>query len=230
MRHRFFVIIVIAMGLAMFCATNAAALMTLTFGAKGGVTSATLHGNVSGLVDLSGLKILRDLKGSRTGFTAGLYANFRANPSFAIQIESMYTQKGGSGRSAIVVDSTTFTDADITIELDYVEFPVIAMVTFPANAIDFIAYGGAAIGFNLKSDAVITIAGSTNSVNIESAVKGTDWSAIAGLSISFGLGSFEMLLDGRFEYSLDSINNASSVDVRNGVGIFTIGLTTPIEL
>jgi hypothetical protein len=227
--------ILVLLALVVFSSTilvkNASALLKWDFGVKAGVSSASLHGNVTQFITLPQLTILSDLKDPRTGFTGGLFATVHVSPMFAVQVEALYAQKGASGRTAIIRSGTTILDTDVTIELDYIDFPVLFMLNFPAGALEFTGYGGFSVGFNRKSGARIVVGGTEQVINIESIVKGIDADGILGLALSFGVASVDVILDGRFAYSIESIDNSPSAgNIKNGALIFMVGVTIPTGL
>jgi len=206
--------------------TNASAA-DWEFGVKGGATSASLHGNVSNWITLQNFDILTDLTDPRTGFAGGVYVNVRATPMFSVQVEALYTQKGGSGRAAIRRNGIDFIGADVTIELDYIEFPILGMATFLAGPVDVNGYGGISVGYNSSSTAVVEVGGTTNTIGIGAFVTGVDLSAVFGLGLSFGAGPVNILADGRFAYSLNDINSAGNGEIRNGTFYFMAGVAIP---
>jgi hypothetical protein len=226
MKHRRLLLTTLVALLTLFAAANALAA-GWTFGVKGGATSATLHGNVSKWITLPSLNILTDLKDPRTGFAGGVFMNVSATPMFSVQVEALYAQKGGSGRASITRDNVTFIDADVTIELDYFEFPVVGMATFPAGPLGVNGYGGFSVGYNASSKAVVEIGGTTDSINIDALVKGADLSVVLGLGLTSEAGPVSIVVDGRFEYSLEDINSAGTGEIRNGTFFFMAGLTIP---
>jgi hypothetical protein len=227
MKHRLLASTIVVMISASLPVADASA-MGWEFGVKAGATSATLHGNVSRWITLPNLNILTDLKDSRTGFTGGVYANVSATPMLSVQVEALYAQKGGSGRASFTRNNTTFVDADITIKLDYIEFPVLGMATFPAGPLGIQGYGGFAIAYNASSETVVEVGGTSNTIDIGALVTGTDISAIVGLAVSYGVGSVKAVADGRFDYSLKDINSAGTGDIRNGTFFLTAGVTMPM--
>ena len=226
MKHRLLVLITLVT-LSTLLAVSSISAMGWEFGVKGGTTSATLHGNVSRWITLPNFDILTDLKDSRTGFTGGVFVNVNATPMFSVQVEALYTQKGGSGRAAFRRNGTDFVGADITIELDYFEFPILGIATFPAGPVGVDGYGGFSVGYNSSSKAVVEIGGTTSTIDIGAFVKGVDLSAVFGLGLSFGVGSVNILADGRFEYSLNDINSAGTGEIRNGTFYLMVGVAIP---
>jgi hypothetical protein len=226
MKHRLLVLTTLVALSGLFSVTSASAT-GWKFGAKAGATSATLHGNVSRWITLPGLDILTDLKGSRTGFAGGVFMNVSATPILSVQVEVLYTQKGGSGRAAITRDNITFVDADVTIELDYIEFPVLGMATFPAGPLGVSGFGGFSVGYAANTNAVVEIGGTSDTIGINALVTGADVSAVMGLGLAFGVGSVEIVGDGRFEYSLKDINSSGTGDIRNGTFFLMVGVMIP---
>jgi hypothetical protein len=228
MKRRFLVLVSLVTLSTLFAVTNAsAAAAAWEVGVKAGATSATLHGNVSNWVSLPRFDILTDLKESRNGFAGGVYVNVRTSPMFSVQVEALYTQKGGSGTAAIRRNSVDFVGTDVTIELDYIEFPILLMATFPAGPVGVNGYGGISVGYNSSSKAVVEAPGISDSIDIGAFVTGVDLSAVFGLGVSFGVASVNIIADGRFEYSLKNINSAGTGQITNGVFYFMAGVAIP---
>ena len=228
MRRRSIALLTIVALSLLFFAANASALAEWEVGAKGGVTVANLYGNVTGFVTLPQLTILTDLDDSRSGYSAGLFATVRMTPVFAVQVEALYSQEGASGPTTVVIDGTTFVNADVTLEIDYLEFPALAVVSFPAGVLDVSGFVGFSIGFNTSSKAVVQIAGSERSINIDSLVRGVDFASMLGLGASLGIGGVNIVADGRWSYSLGNVNSGPGrEDIRNGVLTFMVGIAIP---
>jgi hypothetical protein len=206
---------------------NVSAQTDWSFGAKGGVTVATLHGNVSGWLTLQDVDVLADLKDSRTGFVGGVFMNIGMTPLFSVQVEALYIQKGGTGKGAFTSDNTTFVDADLTVELDYIEFPAVAMVSFPAGPMEVSGYGGVSVAFNTNAKLIVEVGGSERSFDIGAIVKATEFNGMFGLGLSFGVGAVSLIADGRYEYSLSAISDVTADDVKNGVASIVLGVTIP---
>lgn len=76
---------------------------------------------------------------SSTGFAGGLYVNFPVAKSLLIEPELIYANKGAGIK-----------DTEITLNLNYIEIPVLLRYEFtPENAGPF-AYVGPYVGFNVK--------------------------------------------------------------------------------
>ena len=213
-------------------ATPAAAIADWTFGVKGGVSVATLHGDASGLIDLpeADVTVTSDLKDSKTGFAGGIFANIKPWTVVSVQVEALYIQKGGKGTSTVVSNSTQFINADVTLSLDYIEFPALLIATFPAGPLSVSGFGGVSVAFNTKADVEVVVGGSGQTYDAGSVFKGSDTSGIFGLGIAFGAGSLNVVAEGRYEYSLDTVADVGSTDLRNGALVFTVGATVPMGL
>jgi hypothetical protein len=74
------------------------------------------------------------------GFVGGALVRRQMTDRFAVQVEALYSQKGGDGTvyglAELVYPSNVVYLANIsgtlTLRLDYVEFPLLAAFTFPA--------------------------------------------------------------------------------------------------
>jgi hypothetical protein len=99
-----------------------------------GVTGGATHSTLKGEYIVSG--------DWRTGFVAGLYADYMYTGAIAIRIEANYVQKGAENVVTTVGDS-------LEVKLVYFEIPVLFnFVISVGNRIGVELYTGATLGFN----------------------------------------------------------------------------------
>lgn len=178
-------------------ANQAQAQTGLDFGIRGGL-------NIANLNDID------DEVASRTGFMAGIYLNFLVpNSPVSIQPEVLYTQKG-------------FESGDATVQLDYVEVPVLAKFDFITDgSITPNVYFGPYVGFNvsaeLDGDDGIFVGGEAD---IDDDVEGTDFGVVVGggldfgrvdLGVRYGAGLSEIFEDGPFDDDSGAKNGVFSI-------------------
>jgi hypothetical protein len=226
--HVVFVIMPFAVSL-LLTVPNAVAQRRFDAGFKGGVDFAQfLGGGTGGFVDLSSYRITGDMRDTRVGFTGGIFATVHMARMFGFQLEALYAQKGGSGQVAVTQGGVTIIDTEVTLELDYIELPVLVVVFFPLGGITEVSgFGGVSFGFNTSAKAT----GSGGSVDIDGLVKGTDYSAVLGLGASFKVGSVMIVADGRWTYGLDSIDNTPrGGDIHNSTITLMTGIAFPLGM
>jgi hypothetical protein len=100
-----------------------------------------------------------------------------------------------------------------TIKLDYVEFPVLAVVTVPVSkAARLNLFGGPTFSFNTKAEAEISLGSFSASADIGNAVKGFDVGLTFGAGMTFDVGSVILGFDGRYGFGLETIVDSDSAN------------------
>ena len=186
-------------------ATSRAA--TWQVGVKGGVAIQKLHGD----------DVASDQVESRTGFAGGAYFQSDLSRNFGLRLETLYFMKGASADSA---------DVSLTIKLDYVEFPLLAVAHLPVSEkarVDI--FGGPTFSFNTSAKAEASLGGFSGSFDIGDAIKSFDFGLTFGAGLNFDVGSAIVGIEGRYGFSLDTIADSDflndsgasgSADVKNG--------------
>lgn len=124
---------------------------------------------------------------SRSGFMVGGYLNFTAPMiPFSIQPEAVYTQKGYESGGA-------------TLEVDYLEIPVLAKFNLIPGPISPHIYLGPYAGFVLNSEAT----GGGISINIDNAQ--TDFGGIIGAGADINAGVTKLNIGARYGFGLVDI-------------------------
>ena len=104
----------------------------VTGGVKAGLNVASFGGDDTGGLD------------PRLGVAAGLQARYDVSPSFAIQVEALYSQKGADDGGGL--DGGTF-------KLDYIEVPVLLRFGVPLSRFaDAGAYVGPSVAFPVSGE------------------------------------------------------------------------------
>jgi hypothetical protein len=80
------------------------------------------------------------------GFAGGLYAGIPLGKSFTLEPELLYTNKGANVEGA-----------SATVNLNYIEIPVLARYNFTTDGGPF-AYAGPYVGFNMNCNTTTTLA------------------------------------------------------------------------
>ncbi len=150
-------------------------LLTLGFFAGQVQAQSNIGFGFRGGLNFANLNDIDDDFSSRTGLMMGGYFNFLIpNSPVSIQPEILYTQKG-------------FESGNATIQLDYVEVPVLAKFDFIIDSnITPHVYFGPYIGFNVNAEIDgenTLIEGETD---IDDAVVGTDFGVVVGGGVDFG--------------------------------------------
>jgi hypothetical protein len=71
-------------------------------------------------------------------------------PNIGFRLEGLYVQKGAKADEEITPGNTV----EVTSKLDYIEFPILFVYTFPAGeTLDFNLFAGPTLGFNISAKA-----------------------------------------------------------------------------
>jgi len=170
-------------------ATEAEAQQGWELGVRGGVSVAQVSGD---LEETFG-------EDNRTGFAGGVFLNYDMG-ILGFQAAGQYTQKGSK------------LDLGETVEefsLNYIEIPLVLKAGIPLGIFKPSVFGGVGLGFNTGCDNEGTDCGDD--------VKSTEWNGIAGADVAIYLGSISLWVDGRYNFGLSDVNNASDVvgDLKN---------------
>jgi hypothetical protein len=226
------------------------------FGLKAGANTASLSGDQAGLW-LSGpdFQVSAALLDRRAGFIGGGYARYQVGPRFALQLDALWSRKGGKGNvfghANILAENNIVYNAEIngemSLALDYVEFPLIAVLTLPsAEGVAFNPYAGVSFGIPARADArlsgeaeVILQDGSPRRVtfdqayNVRSSVRDTEGQLVLGAMVEWDTKHGRFVLDGRYSLSLRTIDDSQEKTIRNNVlslmAGFAWGKGEPVE-
>lgn len=172
----------------------------VSFGIKGGLN----------LANFTGTDLDTEI---RTGFTAGLSMDvgMPAVP-FGIETGAYFSQKGAD-----------FTEggADGSIELDYIEVPVLAKVNFglPGPATPHLVLGPY-VGFNINAEA----SNGGASADVSDDVNDTEIGGLAGLGIDFNVGLTKLNAQARYGMGFTNAFTDDDEDTKNSVVSLVVGI------
>jgi len=178
----------------------------IKFGVKAGLNVATLTGE-------SG----NDVK-SRTGFHAGVVAEFKVTQHFSIQPELLYSEQGDKEKGFSYADGY-YLDYTATTKLDYINLPVLAKYYIIEG---FSIEAGPQVGFLVNSKVEGQISGEANGTidsDIKSQVKSVDFGLVGGLAYDFPKGLF---FQARYNAGISKVNQGYG-KAKNGVMQFSVG-------
>jgi hypothetical protein len=182
----------------------------MTLGVKGGVTVSNVTAKQSGAsVDTD----------NRTGFNVAGVLSMEVSPIFAVEVDGQLVKKGFG-----ISDTTS----GITSGLDllYLNFPILAMVTVPAGPDRLIAarlFAGPSFGFRITCD-IVPYEGQTGTgVCDPQQAKSFDFGVTAGAGIKVGKGPGGLILDVSFDYGLGDINKSDDLSVKNRALSVSVG-------
>lgn len=207
---------IVAIGLVVLVAfaTGAWAGKPCTIGVKGGVNIASVGGADADSIGSD----------SRTGFTGGAFMQVDLSKSAAVRLEALYIQKGAKSSASGI---------DATAKLDYVEFPILLVGQIPASeSATFSAFAGPVLGFNTsaKVEATANILGYSvsGSVDIKDQIASFEFGLAFGLGASFDAGPVDIVVDGRYNLGLTTIDDSGNEDVKNQGFAFMAGVGFPV--
>lgn len=148
----------------------------------------------------------------RTGLVAGVFGTMRLGDRMSIQPEVLYSQKG-----------ETFTEqsVDVTIELDYLDIPVLARFTGGRRS-GLVVFGGPSFGFKLRARSTFEIDGEKQEEDFGDDVESFD----LGFVVGAGVESERFFLDGRYQWGLSDLDADDSelTEVKNRVLSVVVGI------
>jgi Outer membrane protein beta-barrel domain len=149
---------------------------------------------------------------SRQGAITGAYLQFPLHDIFAIRPELLFSLKGGS-----TVATVAGREANIDIELAYIELPVLFRVSFPTGSIRPVLFGGPALAiqigcdfsFDFGSDSIRSTCGQDNLTTVRS----WDFGLVAGGGVEKRLRRATVALEARYTAGTRSI--LEDVELKN---------------
>ncbi len=175
-------------------------------GLKAGLALAGLYGGSAGNWD------------GRTGFTGGVFLRWIVNESFTIQPELLYTMKG-----AEYSENYQGSTLDITLEMNYLEIPILAKYAFPLEwKVKPHLFAGPSIGIKIGDNLEARYKGQSTAIPDSVAdLNSFEFGFVVGGGVDIPLGSGLINLDIRYCPSLTSA--FSGGDEKNSVWEFTAG-------
>jgi len=180
-----------------------------------GVNFANLTNADAGLADLGA-----DAK-MRTAFVAGVGILFPLSPRFGIGAGGYYSQQG--------VKASASGQSDVTFELDYIQVPVTAGLSFPSGgAVTPHLFAGPMIGFNTTCK----LSGGGASIDCDAdAVKGTDFGLLFGGGLGFKVGTGSFVLNAYYDLGLTNVVKdpvSGDPSLKHRVFGFSLGYAFPL--
>jgi hypothetical protein len=211
--------------------TDAAAQTTWEIGLKAGMSGARLTGNdvksFTLYIDES-TYVQGDVEDMKMGFVGGGYVTAHFARQFGLRLEALYIQKGGKGDLAGELAGFPF-QVGMTFKLDYIELPLLAVVSFPAGASGtFDIFAGPAVAFNLSAELEVEAQGQSASEDIEDA-SSTDFGGVVGAGFTLALTSVDIFADARWEWGFTNIIDSDlDADIKNSAFGFMVGVGFPL--
>jgi hypothetical protein len=174
---------------------------------KGGVNFAELW-RANGGLDIT----------DRTGFMGGGFVQAAFTPHAGLRIEGLWVSKGAE-----------FASDDSSVEIDYLEFPILFVIGIPAGAnTAFSVFVGPTFGANTSA----TSNKNGTSVDIDNYLVGFEFGIAMGIGFQYSFSSISVVVDGRYAAGLnsafvDSSHRGWSQMSNRGIGIMA-GVAFPL--
>ncbi len=235
MKLHFAIMVAIAsIAFVAFCGGGAYGI-TWEVGLKGGITNARLTGDAITLwIGEEEDELAGAIDGYKLGFVGGGYARADFSDLFGIQAEILYKQKGGEGPAAgtavvrppnsVPLESTF--DGTLTLQIDYIEVPVLATFTFKPDKDGRLSLRGL-VGptFSYCASAEVRLEGQAHNPTLplddqnflvdetkdaDAWIEDIEVGALIGVSVSYAFSGMEMFLDARWGRGLTTIDNTTN--------------------
>ena len=137
----------------------------------------------------------------RMGFIAGLGYEFSLAPTFAIEVDALYHQRGFKYE-----DKDADYETKLVMKSDVVSVPILAKYRFPGSVAFFIQ-GGFEVAFVLSSKADVTTTTYVDGVvdseektseDVKEFTSSMDYGAVFGAGIVLPMGKSKLVIDGRY--------------------------------
>lgn len=153
---------------------------------------------------------------TKSGLVAGATIIYNFSSMFSVQLEPAYTQKGASIYTT-QTDVGLILEIDQTIEMDYIDVPVLFKVSFDGDFIKPFLLGGANIGIPLENTKVridkviangedVTYIIPSEVIEQELKNESIDYGLNFGAGILFPIGAINMFFQGQYNIGLTDLN------------------------
>jgi hypothetical protein len=203
------IVIGLFIGFAFLLSAASPAAAQLTFGVKGGLNVAKLSFDPD-----EGFT-----PENRMGLVVGMLVTQPLRSRFGLQVEALYSQKGAKDEF-----SEEGIDFKQTIQLDYIEIPVLANVAVTStDTVRFSLNAGPTFGFLVNDKEVFEVDGEKDEDDIED-VKSYD----IGFAVGGAVQTRQLIFDARYTWGLTNLNDdpdpeEASQKVKNKAFTFTVG-------
>lgn len=163
-------------------------------GARAGISLATLDGG-------------GEDPDRRKGLAAGFIALLRVHPAVAVQAEASYAQKG-----AEFTPPDGLGLSDVSIELDYLELPVLLRLAAPGGGFRPYGLAGIGAGILIKSKATAgDVEGDTDGI------KKMDFAGVLGGGLEIPAGDGALGVEARYWFGMTDIEDTAMATIKNRV-------------
>ena len=164
------------------------------FGIKGGVNLANFYGDAVGNVEI------------RPAVIGGAFLDFRATPTFSIQVEGLYAQKGAKETETVFDPGGQPVTGSVSWKYDYIDVPALLRFHVPTSGgIRPSLYLGPVVSFLLKAR--------VENLDIKNYAKSTDVGGTVGGTLEFGSGNTRLLFDLRYTLGLNTFDTGGAEQI-----------------
>jgi hypothetical protein len=196
--------------LALLPMTNAAAQMAWEGGVKGGINLAKFWGDDAEDLDY------------KIGAVGGAFVMANVSEMFGVRLEGLYSQKG-----AKATDDTT--NIELKAKFDYIEFPVLAVLSFAAaEKMNVNVFAGPAVAFLVSAKGELAQGGVAVEIDVKDFVKSLDFGGVIGAGFSYDFESAKAFIEGRYTIGLISTDDTDfDADEKNSALSIMGGFSIP---
>ncbi len=247
-------VVLIALLVSIISSGSVSAELRWQAGLKGGANWGKLKGDpVSLWLGGDDSQLAGTVGDFKLGFTGGAFLTVFFNDFIGIQGEAMYVQKGGEGMASGTIifypeydnPRPGFFNGTVYANLDYVEFPVMAVFEFEATEggkVRLRGMAGPTFAFNvhaqarLKGRAEVEMQDTNKryydvdeSEDIGERVKSFEFGVIFGGAVYWDIGKVDLLIESRWERGLTSLDNTTLYrDIYTSNVSLMFGVSVPI--
>jgi hypothetical protein len=171
------------------------------------------------IADLGSATVSGDIGSTKVGFVAGALATVFFTDNVGLQTGLVWARKGSDGQIAVDGDVPPFglvsLDVDLTLTLDYLEIPVLAVVQLPAGeALSMRFVAGPTIAFNTNADFEMSLFDVSQSFDVGDEIKGVDVGGLVGAGLVIPVAAANVVLDARYSFGFTSVDDFAPIDGR----------------
>jgi hypothetical protein len=186
----------------------------------------------------------------RFGFIGGGFIRRDIGSWFSVQLDLLYSQKGGKGpvngviqvRPTVDVVYDGVVNGELKFRMDYIEVPLLAIFRFPRDTQDKVGFTvgvGPSVGYNTRAEAQLTGTAEVTLPDFSKRVQNYDeripihgnvnrWavSGVGSAALEFYLAKQTILLEARYQFDVTSISEDQST--YNHSLSLMVGFMTPL--
>jgi outer membrane protein W len=184
------------------------------FGVKGGLDVSKLIGSQAKTPSGSSLNY-------RTGAVGGIFATYNFSSMWAVQPELLYNIKGT--KFSTMVNGVNY---NFKTRVDYIDIPILAKAYFTSESqFHPNLFAGPDIAFRTRARVTETGPGISNTTNIKSSTKSTDFGFTGGIGADYALmNAGKITLDARYFIGVTKVDNSpAKLNQRNNNFSFLVG-------